>query len=410
MLSFKSIIAFGDAFSAQCGTRFNRESNSLDINLSSWTDFRSGLYGNPIFTDCAANHGLNYLNFLTNCTQDGVDPLTCPISLVDLAYGDLLQGNESRAGEAGAALPAAQLDVWRRFVRPDLTFRANETLVSVFYGSSEVSVVSAGLAEGDPQYRTEVEILERVEVIEQSMNALYDDGLRHFLIFNMPHHGAEVSSLTGDWNRLLGRRVGAFRSEKSEAKVYFIDTDGIYNDFLAAPGRYGFTDTDEWCATAKSAHARVDCSETSPYLLMDGSRWTPRAHRYLASAVQHLIGAEMQTGVTNGTMDANVRETLAQFGNTLYDNRVVVATALFLPILVILAFLLIHLMRRRGASILRVLEMRRGGQTYARVPAQERVPAEIELQPREGPGQPVARGLDHREPPEPSTPRDDFGV
>lgn len=81
LTTFDTVVSFGDSFSSQCGTR-----NSIGRDRYAWTDFQHGVFNNPIYNNCSADEGYNYLNFLTGCLGDGSDPLQSPIRMIDFAF------------------------------------------------------------------------------------------------------------------------------------------------------------------------------------------------------------------------------------------------------------------------------------------------------------------------------------
>lgn len=301
LTTFDTVVSFGDSFSSQCGSR-----NSIGYNRNAWTDFHHGLFDNPIYNNCSANEGYNYLNFLTGCFGDDIDPLKCPLRMFDLAFARAETSprvvlTSQNAADISILSLEEQLNQWTQEVRPNIELNEQKTLATVWFGLNDLAVLEGEGAEDKIEHEdaldTEVEILRRLKVIEHAMNTLAQTGVHSFLIPNVPLDLFDGAALILEWNRLLRRLMTAWISDNPEMKVYLFDAFDLYNQFLSFPEKYGFTNTQDYCVSARFEEPGLDCAKTvgKPlYLRMDWVHWTTRAHMALASAIAKFI-TEQQT-------------------------------------------------------------------------------------------------------------------
>lgn len=304
MLPYDTVVSFGDSFSSQCGIR-----NSVTHDRHTWTDFQQGLHGNPIYNNCSANEGYNYLNFLTDCIGDNIDPLNCPVRLIDLAFARAetspheIESAEGEEANTQTTLTLRdQIDEWTQKVRPNIDIQGGKTIATIWFGLNDLAALEGeGLeekVEHEDALGVEIEILRRLKVIEDAMDILLASGIQNFLILNVPLDLIDGASLILEWNRLLRRRTSLWQSNNPGIPLYLFDTFDLYNQFLGYPERYGFTDITQYCFSARMENPEIDCSQVSgspAYLRMDWVHWTTRAHKYLAEAITEYIVKQQAT-------------------------------------------------------------------------------------------------------------------
>lgn len=299
---FDTILAFGDSFTSQCGPcRLPSE----ELCLSTWSDLSTGLYGNPIRNGCAVNKGWNYVNFLANCTQDNIDPLTCPVRLIDLAYGgaaalkDLSTYTTDESTEDLARLQlAGQVSLWREAVRDQLTFTSERLLSVIWFGLNDVKgLTNAGLEESVEDMHAkalELQVSAQHEAIRNAIGILYEDGIRNFFIPNVPLDIAGAAGTIMTWNQMLTSRMLQWSQELSGSHFLTFDTYAMYNNFQASPSAYGFENIVDMCFLENLRDPSINCTAlNNGYLRMDFVHWTAQAHQEMAKLMEHSIDRQM---------------------------------------------------------------------------------------------------------------------
>lgn len=316
--SFDTILAFGDSFSSQCGRNFipcDGRSEHVDPSAPrscyiqarhTWLpDYRSGddIHRSRIQNGCSANEGWNYLNYLTGCTKDGVDPLLCPVRLVDMAVGGAQvftyesrhKGSPISPEQALAKTIEDQVADWDSTISPLVDISFNSTLVSMFVGINEVVFLGrqhAVLPDQKALHDMEDAITERIDALMALLDTLRQRQFRHFLILNIPLVFEWVESsemITTTWNSLLRQRLDEW-GKKFPVEIDIVDVRSLHQDMLSAPKKYGFDDVVNECSAASVGNIPEDCSESSRYLKMDFVHWTPRAHLHIAATILRQLG------------------------------------------------------------------------------------------------------------------------
>ena len=123
-------------------------------------------------------------------------------------------------------------------------------------------------------------------------------GAQHFLVPNMPDLGktpefsgtsgeAGLTKLTVGFNSTLSYYLSLLDTSLTDAEIVQFDTYRFFNDAIANPGKYGFTNTTERCVD-NLLNGRCNPYDNT-WLFWDGSHPTTYAHS--------LIGAEFRASV-----------------------------------------------------------------------------------------------------------------
>ncbi|CCG84752.1 protein of unknown function [Taphrina deformans PYCC 5710] len=359
---FDTIVAFGDSFSSQCGF------DTVPTRMR-WTDFSHGLHNNLILKDCGLTGGWNYLNFLSNCTTDSIDPLQCPIKLIDIAHGSavtyknptLFNGIESPDLSGALQLPG-QLAQWNQYVRPELPAKLDRTLGVIWFGINDMHLFQAKNLEKEleSKHATMLEngVSDHIDSIGDTVKQLHTDGVRTFMIPNVPLDVDGAAGLINTWNRMLRLRMDNWTDSFDESTFYSFDAYAMFNHFQAYPDQYGFSNIEDACYTAAQNDSAVDCGDlSSGYLMMDWVHWTAQAHWIMS----RLMKESILRSISQQRQNQRLLRSMAHLDMTTRRFTAFLAALIMISISFVLGWL-IH--RRRVAANVR--------QKYAAIKYEER--------------------------------------
>lgn len=142
--------------------------------------------------------------------------------------------------------------------------------------------------------------------IANSMDALYEGGARHFLVFNLPDLSKTPAGLAFPeevrifaqgkvilFNTKLAAAVKSFRKSKPQASVAFVDAFTLLDQILADPAADGFTNV-----TSDALADFVDPAFVGPaanYLFWDEIHPTTKAHELISQWVTNALTAAPPT-------------------------------------------------------------------------------------------------------------------
>lgn len=131
------------------------------------------------------------------------------------------------------------------------------------------------------------------------LETLVATGAEQLIIPNLPDIGripeysgtaesASASALTRQWNDGIASIIGQLTAETA-ANVFALDVYGLFNDILATPGAYGFTNTTDECRGLFLGLFETSCRRANQYVFWDDVHPTTAAHRQLGEAAYDLL-------------------------------------------------------------------------------------------------------------------------
>ncbi len=140
--------------------------------------------------------------------------------------------------------------------------------------------------------------------VANMLDQLLGNGVDHLLVPNLPDIGsipefasdaadsAQASSLTDAWNTGLAQRLDGLTATYASATIYEFDIFSLYQDMMASPASYGFTNVTDQCrslAWGWTGRYEVECADADTTLFWDEIHPTTAAHELLASYAYNLI-------------------------------------------------------------------------------------------------------------------------
>lgn len=158
------------------------------------------------------------------------------------------------------------------------------------------------------------------------LGGLVASGAGTLLIPNLPDLGsipefrtsAEAASatfVTTAWNTGLEQRVSGLAATTS-ASIYFLDVFSVFNDIIADPAPFGFTNATGECRSVVSSgflglgRTEVECAGAAGYVFWDEIHPTTAAHSQLGASAFALLSS----GAAVGTVPAPMTLWLFLFG------------------------------------------------------------------------------------------------
>ena len=202
-------------------------------------------------------------------------------SSVNFAFGGAQTG-ENGAGELGDFIPGVTTQVeW---------FVNDHQQVQQLADSSALYIIWAGpndyltIPDADPE--------EVVDNLETSIESLFNLGARNFLVSNIPDLGvvplaqepnppvssAQLTDFTEQHNSLLEETLDKLSGTLNGINLMPLDVDDLFNDILANPEEFGFTNISEPCLDPITLSS---CSNPDEYLFWDTVHPTASAHEIL---------------------------------------------------------------------------------------------------------------------------------
>ena len=261
-IPFEALLAFGDSFSSQCALQHSCQQADLSRlsaidrfeacrkrSTESWLPIDS-VESRRIHRNCTANGGWNYLNYLTRCTKDGVDPLTCPTRLLDLAVSGAEVTQYQHDYPRSLEWQVAQ---WSRDVRPTLDIKPDKTIVSIAIGMNDIHQIASTCTIGEftDFLQAEKMIRERMTVVMTLLAGLEYQGFERFILLNVPPLNAEdsINTVRLLWNAVLAQEMIRFRQDTPWTRLDLIDVDALYGSISPT-----YTDDMHW---SEESHAQL---------------------------------------------------------------------------------------------------------------------------------------------------------
>jgi len=129
-----------------------------------------------------------------------------------------------------------------------------------------------------------------VENIKQAIADLSNRGAQRFLVANLPDLGqlpvtrnqsssATLTALTQQHNQTLRRSLKVVSQQAPELQIATLDANALYQQAIAEPAKFGFTQVMSACLTGAKT-----CGNPDQFLFWDSIHPTTRGHQILADS------------------------------------------------------------------------------------------------------------------------------
>ena len=214
---------------------------------------------------------------------------------VNFAYGSASTGANG-TGELGSFIPGMKQQV--DFFVKDLlqaNQEADPNALYVLWGGSNDYIGS----NADPE--------QVVNNIESEVESLYDSGAREFLVVNLPDLGAipeadnpelavsseELTQLSDTHNSLLDSSVEELEDILTGAKVTVLDVNSLFDDVVANPEEFGFTNVTKPFLDPVTFTPTVGANPDE-YLFYDNFHPTEAAHALVSDLALETLAIEAE--------------------------------------------------------------------------------------------------------------------
>jgi outer membrane lipase/esterase len=166
-----------------------------------------------------------------------------------------------------------------------------DALFSVYGGANDYFLAASAIA-ADPANATALAtaaINVSIQNLATSAGALAASGAKHVIVPNLPNLGATPAfsgdpqqaalgaTISGGHNTLLGFAVAGLAND-FDANFYVVDFASLFDDAIANPGKYGFSNNSAPCFTGISV-----CSSPDSLVFWDSVHPTAAGHRMMAA-------------------------------------------------------------------------------------------------------------------------------
>ncbi len=143
-----------------------------------------------------------------------------------------------------------------------------------------------------------------LDSVADMLGQLLGNGVDHLLVPNLPDIGsipefagdaadsAQASSLTDAWNTGLAQRLDGLTATYASANIYEFDIFSLYEDMLASPADYGFTNVTDQCRSVGGFFGfryEIECADADTTLFWDEIHPTTVGHWQVAEYVYDLL-------------------------------------------------------------------------------------------------------------------------
>ncbi|MBD0336943.1 MAG: SGNH/GDSL hydrolase family protein [Cyanobacteria bacterium Co-bin13] len=133
--------------------------------------------------------------------------------------------------------------------------------------------------------------------LRTAIASLIQAGAQRFLVGNLPDLGrlpatgnrpesAALSQLTQAHNQTLRQALEELRQNSPEIQLVLLDIYTLYQDAIANPTQYGFTNVTTGCLSTVGI-----CSQPNQFMFWDGIHPTTAAHRFMGEAARQALAA-----------------------------------------------------------------------------------------------------------------------
>ena len=187
-----------------------------------------------------------------------------------------------------------QLDAYKY----DFSVTSNETLVVIEIGSNDVRDALASLAYDPTGSESEKIIAFTIKNIGTTINTLYSQGARNFLLVNVPDIGitpavkqlgpiiaSVATQLTNGFNLELDIMINYFNNIGIDVRI--LNLYNLLNEIIADPASYGIIYTEDACVTPNEPP--FTCKKPDTYLFWDGIHPTKAVHEIVAQKAAEVL-------------------------------------------------------------------------------------------------------------------------
>ena len=287
-LPFDTVISIGDSYSAVCGT--DGLTKPGGEYCASWISYPNGTLSSHITSQLAPRQGINWLQYLTGCTQGS--PYLCITRLFNLAHAGATTGyflgkwfreNDASFSE-DIPFMQAQYEQLVDQILPSTTFTPS-TLVTLFLGINDVFYRDVFNHDPRPELPEEFAVI--MTRYTKVITDLAELGFRHFLILNVPDLTSSMAySLinntmpfvsSSQWNTALDTALAGMSIPGANIRLF--DVHGLFQDILRDPTSHGIINTKDTCIEQKDD----ECMHT--FFWYDSLHVTDRVHQLMAEGI-----------------------------------------------------------------------------------------------------------------------------
>lgn len=178
---------------------------------------------------------------------------------------------------------------------------SGDSLYTVWSGGNDIIYYIDGNMPDTPA-AIDTETTTMANNLQASLTALYNAGARHFLVPNLPALGdkpsyvntpnqAFANAIVDSYNPKLAQMITDFTTSNPDAKIAAWDVFTLFNDLLANPGSYGFTNTTQAAFDDSGPYPGTVVADPNSHVFWDGTHPTAPAHAILGAHALEAVGA-----------------------------------------------------------------------------------------------------------------------
>jgi outer membrane lipase/esterase len=241
-------------------------------------------------------HVNSALNLPTLRRNDG---LQNPLTHTNYAFG----GSESGTGRIHFDLLPNLLTQIESMITLSLGSVPQDGLYSVWSGGNDVINY---ILDGEPNTSQDIDALTTTMAgnISTAMTNLYSAGARHIFVPNLPALGdkpsfvntpnqAFANNIVASYNPKLAQAISDFRTAHPGATIIAWDVYTQFQDMLANPGSYGFTNTEQAALDNSGLYPGVVSATPNTHVFWDGTHPTEAGHQILGQSALEALGVTL---------------------------------------------------------------------------------------------------------------------
>jgi phospholipase/lecithinase/hemolysin len=227
------------------------------------------------------------------------DGLQNPFTHTNYAFG----GSESGTGRLDFGLLPNLLTQIESMITLSLGSVPQDGLYSVWSGGNDVINY---ILDGEPNTPAGINALTTTMAgnISAAMTNLYNAGARHILVPNLPALGdkpsfvntpnqAFANDIVSSYNPKLAQAISDFRTAHPDATITAWDVYTQFQDMLANPGSYGFTNTEQAAFNNSGLYPGVVSATPNTHVFWDGTHPTEAGHQILGQSALEALGVTL---------------------------------------------------------------------------------------------------------------------
>jgi phospholipase/lecithinase/hemolysin len=298
--TYSAIYAFGDSLS-DLGNTYNAlggtaSDEAIYYELGYTTQpgrYDNGRWSNgPLWIE----HVNSALGLPTLRRNDGIQN---PFTHTNYAFG----GSESGSGHLDLGLLPNLLTQIQTMTTLSLGSVPQDGLYSVWSGGNDVINY---ILDGEPNTPAGIDTLTTTMAgnISTAMTNLYNAGARHMIVPNLPALGdkpsfvntpnqAFANDIVTSYNPKLADAITDFRTAHPDATITSWDVYTQFQDMLANPGSYGFTNTEQAALNNSGLYPGVVSATPNTHVFWDGTHPTEVGHQILGQSALEALGVTL---------------------------------------------------------------------------------------------------------------------